>query len=154
MVSSAQTSSGTYKKTEFLPVRVDNRYQIGATAIIPGSEILTIRDKILLKSDYSFNYLSNSFSLSESLAYSIFDTIRIEYEAIFTSLTREYKKRELKSFIALSGEDTVKGFNGFENMLSPDNIFGAGMQKSGTLVRGFSFGTNKDLSLQSGLKLQ
>ncbi|MBK7868733.1 MAG: hypothetical protein IPJ75_18020 [Ignavibacteriales bacterium] len=28
------------------------------------------------------------------------------------------------------------------------------MQKSGTLVRGFSFGTNKDLSLQSGLKLQ
>lgn len=154
LFSVAQTSSGAYKKTELLPVRVDNRYQIDATAIIPGSEILTIRDKILLKSDYTFNYTLNSFSLSESLAYSIFDTIRIEYEAIYTSLTKEYKKRELKSFITLAGEDTIKGFKGFENFLSPDNIFGTGMQKSGTLVRGFSFGTNKDLSLQSGLKLQ
>ncbi|OQY76365.1 MAG: hypothetical protein B6D45_03850, partial [Ignavibacteriales bacterium UTCHB3] len=62
--------------------------------------------------------------------------------------------RELISFTTVAGEDTIKVFKGFESILSPDNIFGPNIQKSGTLVRGFTFGTNKDLSLQSGLKLQ
>ncbi len=38
--------------------------------------------------------------------------------------------------------------------LSPDAIFGSGMQKSGTIVRGFTVGTTKDFSLSSGLRLQ
>ncbi len=147
-------STSWYRHTELIPVKVSNRYEIAAPVIKEGSEILTIREKVLLPADYKFNYLSGTFSLSESLAYSIFDTIRIEYLTLFTTLSKVYKKRELISFTTLSGEDTVRGFKGFESLLNPDNIFGPNIQKSGTLVRGFTFGTNKDLSLQSGLKLQ
>ncbi|MBE0551636.1 MAG: hypothetical protein IH619_04575 [Ignavibacterium sp.] len=37
---------------------------------------------------------------------------------------------------------------------SPEAIFGADMQKSGTIVRGFTVATTKDFSLNSGLRLQ
>ncbi|MBT8382121.1 MAG: hypothetical protein KJO59_07170, partial [Ignavibacteria bacterium] len=36
----------------------------------------------------------------------------------------------------------------------PEAIFGPGIQKSGTLIRGFTVGTTKDFSLSSGLRLQ
>jgi hypothetical protein len=35
-----------------------------------------------------------------------------------------------------------------------DNIFGGNLQKSGSLVRGFTFGSNRDLSLSSGFRMQ
>lgn len=147
--------SGSYKiKVQYLPVKVSNKYELDATGVKPGSEIITIRDKVLLQTDYTIDYLTGFFSLSESLSYSIFDTLRIEYQALQSSLSKIYKKRELQSFVTLAGEDTIRGFKGFDSFLSPDNIFGQNIQKSGTLVRGFTFGTNKDLSLQSGLKLQ
>ena len=37
---------------------------------------------------------------------------------------------------------------------TPEDIFGPGLQKSGTLIRGFTVGTTKDFSLNSGLRLQ
>ncbi|MEJ2104336.1 MAG: hypothetical protein P8X47_07140, partial [Ignavibacteriaceae bacterium] len=37
---------------------------------------------------------------------------------------------------------------------TPETIFGPGIQKSGTLIRGFTVGTTKDFSLNSGLRLQ
>ncbi len=37
---------------------------------------------------------------------------------------------------------------------SLEDIFGPGLQKSGSLVRGFTIGSNRDLSLNSGLRLQ
>jgi hypothetical protein len=37
---------------------------------------------------------------------------------------------------------------------SLDDLFGANLQKSGSLVRGFTVGSNRDLSLTSGLRMQ
>ncbi len=37
---------------------------------------------------------------------------------------------------------------------SMDDIFGSNLQKSGSIVRGFTVGSNRDLSLNSGLRLQ
>ena len=37
---------------------------------------------------------------------------------------------------------------------APEAIFGPGIQKSGSIVRGFTVGTTKDFSLNSGLRLQ
>ena len=147
-------SSSWFRQTEVIPVKVSNRYEITAPTIKEGSEIITIRDRVLLPADYTIDYILGTFSLSETLAYSIFDTIKIEYLTLHTTLAKTYRKRELRSFTTMIGADTVRGFKGFDSFLSPDNIFGPNIQKSGTLVRGFTFGTNKDLSLQSGLKLQ
>ncbi|MFN3695489.1 MAG: hypothetical protein ACK4UV_10810, partial [Ignavibacterium sp.] len=50
--------------------------------------------------------------------------------------------------------DTLQTIRTEINPFSPENIFGSGIQKSGTIVRGFTVGTTKDFSLNSGLRLQ
>jgi hypothetical protein len=50
--------------------------------------------------------------------------------------------------------DTVRVTEITGGGLTPDAIFGSGIQKSGTLIRGFTVGTTKDFSLNSGLRLQ
>ena len=35
-----------------------------------------------------------------------------------------------------------------------ESIFGKRIEKSGSIIRGFSVGSNKDLTLQSGFRLQ
>ncbi|NUN08739.1 MAG: hypothetical protein HUU54_06130 [Ignavibacteriaceae bacterium] len=38
--------------------------------------------------------------------------------------------------------------------INAETIFGPGIEKSGSIIRGFTVGTNRDFSLQSGLRLQ
>ena len=38
--------------------------------------------------------------------------------------------------------------------LTSESIFGEGIQKNGTILRGFTVGTNKDFTVNSGLRLQ
>lgn len=38
--------------------------------------------------------------------------------------------------------------------INAETIFGSGIEKSGSIIRGFTVGTNRDFSLQSGLRLQ
>jgi hypothetical protein len=104
--------------------------------------------------DYQINYSTASFSLSDSLLYSIFDTIYITYETIKLSLQKEYKRRSLVIKYDEKLGDTVRVTEIEGGGLTPDAIFGPGIQKSGTLIRGFTVGTTKDFSLNSGLRLQ
>ena len=51
-------------------------------------------------------------------------------------------------------KDTIRVAKNESGGLTAESIFGAGMEKSGTLVRGFTVGTTKDFTLNSGLRLQ
>jgi hypothetical protein len=50
--------------------------------------------------------------------------------------------------------DTLQVIQSERGGFTPDAIFGSNMEKSGTLVRGFTVGTTKDFTLNSGLRLQ
>lgn len=103
--------------------------------------------------DYSFSYSSNTFALSQNLDYSIFDTIIVHYETIKLSLKKVYKNREMKPFFDASRNDSIYTVTQ-SRALTSESIFGSNIQKSGTLIRGFTIGSNKDLTLLSGLRLQ
>jgi hypothetical protein len=78
----------------------------------------------------------------------------ISYRFLPLQLQDVYRKRTLVTLAPpATGKDSlrvarpVRGF-------SMDDVFGQQLQKSGSIVRGFTVGSNRDLSLNSGLRLQ
>lgn len=137
-----------------IPINFLNKYELSETNIIPFTETIQLRGKILKTIDYDFHYHLSYFSLSDSLQYSIFDTLIVTYQAINIPLLKEYKKRTLVTRYDEEKKDTIKIPQSVLSSLSPESIFGSNIEKSGTLIRGFTVGTNKDFTLNSGLRLQ
>ena len=140
--------------TDTIPVNFNNYYTLSRISIVPHSEIIRLRNKILTDKQYNFSYKTNSFSLSDSLAYSIFDTLFVTYKSYNLGLKKNYKNRSLVVRYDKESGDTIRVATAEQQGFSAESIFGRGMQKSGTLVRGFTVGTNRDFSLNSGLRLQ
>jgi hypothetical protein len=140
--------------TDSLAINFQNVYQLSHIHVLPESEILILRERILSNSDYSIDYSSGYFKLSDTLAYSIFDTLIIKYKGLNIPLTKEYKKRSLVMKLDEETGDTLIVATSLASMFTPESIFGANLEKSGTLVRGFTVGTTRDFSLSSGLRLQ
>ncbi|NWF88232.1 MAG: hypothetical protein HXY50_02090, partial [Ignavibacteriaceae bacterium] len=135
-------------------INFSNKYGISQTNIIPFTESIKLRNKVLTKSEYYFNYEYSIFSLSDSIQYSMFDTLIVTYQSVNVPLLKEYKKRTLVMRYDEQLKDTIQLPQSLLTSLSPSSIFGSEMQKSGTLVRGFTVGTTKDFTLTSGLRLQ
>ena len=131
-----------------------NKYELSQINIIPFTETIQLRNRILTKSDYNFAYDRASFSLSDSLQYSIFDTLIVTYQAIKIPILKEYRKRSLITRYDEQRGDTIRVPQSVLSSFSPESIFGSNIEKSGTLVRGFTVGTTKDFTLNSGLRLQ
>lgn len=154
LTSFAQQNYNTITVRDTIPINFDNKYLLSALNIIPNSEIIILRGNILKKDDYSICYSTSQFTLSEALPYSIFDTLFVTYQSIRLGLQKEYKRRSL--FIKYDDQfgDTIRILTSGPGTFSSESIFGSGIQKSGTIVRGFTVGTTKDFSLNSGLRLQ
>lgn len=140
--------------TDSIPINFDNTYQISHVTILPGSEIISLRNKILNKGEYRIFYDKGYFTLADSLPYSIFDTLQITYNTLDLALKKEYKKRSLEIKYDEKFKDTIRVAKNETGGFSAEQIFGSGMEKSGTLVRGFTVGTTRDFTLNSGLRLQ
>ena len=140
--------------TDTIAINFHNHYSISQVNILPNSQSIYLKAKKLNPTDYSFKYSEGYFTLSDSLPYSIFDTLIVTYRSLKLSLKKEYKRRSLEIKYDERFGDTVSVLTSTSSGLSPDAIFGSGMQKSGTIVRGFTVGTTKDFSLSSGLRLQ
>ena len=152
-VSAQEISSGV-QVTDSIPVRFDNYYELSSVSIVPHSEIIRIRDRILQPGEYTLYPEKTAFSLSDTLPYSILDTVVITYLSHYSALKKEYRKRALEVVVDQYMKDTISLSRQVTNPYSSDAIFGSNIEKSGSIVRGFTIGTNKDLSLQSGLRLQ
>jgi hypothetical protein len=140
--------------TDTLQVNFDNLYKISQPAIIPFTETVKINGRLITKNDYYVSYATASFKLSDSLHYSIFDTLTITYLAVKLTLKKEYENRSLVYKFEQKSGDTLRVAQNESNQLSSESIFGSNIEKSGTIVRGFTVGTTKDFSLTSGLRLQ
>ncbi len=153
-LSFAQQKYYTAIVIDTLHVNFENVYQLSHPAIIPFTETVRINNRLLTGNDYRISYPTASITLSDSLHYSIFDTIYVTYQAVRLSLQKEYEKHSLVYKFEEKLGDTVRVIKNEQNALSPESIFGSGIEKSGTIVRGFTVGTTKDFSLSSGLRLQ
>lgn len=152
--SYSQVRSNYFVSVDTFKINFDNKYFISQTNILPNTEIIKLKNRILSKDAYSINYIKGFFSISDTVAYSIFDTLIISYLSLNIGIEKEYKKRSLV-FQENQNQNEIKAIVKTESKpLTAESIFGSRLQKSGTLVRGFTVGTNKDFSLKSGLRLQ
>ena len=71
----AQNQYNTVVAKDSIPISLNNEYSISSISIIPFTEKIVLRDSLLTRfEDYQFNYSTATFSLSDTLPYSIFDT--------------------------------------------------------------------------------
>jgi len=150
-----QNNYGIITVTDSIPINLDNEYQISNVSIIPFTETISLRGSVLVRDkDYDFFYSTAVFTLSDTLPYSIFDTLIVTYQTVRLGLKKEYRRRSLIVRYDEQRGDTIQVVKTEGTGFTPETIFGPGMQKSGTLIRGFTVGTTKDFTLNSGLRLQ
>lgn len=149
-----QISKNTFLATDTLRINFDNKYFISQVSIIPNTETIKLKERILEKDEYEFFYDDGYFKLSDTLSYSIFDTLVVTYLSYNLGLKKEYQRRSLVAKFDEQTGDTLQIVSTEISPFSTESIFGTGIQKSGTIVRGFTVGTTKDFSLNSGLRLQ
>lgn len=151
---SAQSDYNTITVTDTLLINFNNKYDLKSLSIVPFSEAVILKDKLLSTYDYTINYQRSYFSLSDSLSYSILDTLFISYKTVFLNYKKDYKRRSLVTRYDDKYADTLRVIEAVSLPLTSESIFGRGIQQSGSIVRGFSVGTTKDFTLDSGLRLQ
>lgn len=150
----AQDRYATVTVTDTFRINFENSYYFSAVSVKPFSEIITLRGRMLQRPDYSVNYQNGSFRLAGSVNYSIFDTLFVTYQAYSLGLKKLYQRRSLVLRFDDSASDTLMAVKEESARLSPEYFFGRDIQKSGSIVRGFSVGTTRDFTLTSGLRLQ
>lgn len=150
----AQNSLNTYSITDTFAVNIANRYKLSSIAIIPMTEKIVLDGRLLQREQYRISYADSEFSLADTVRYSLYDTIYITYSAVLTFLQKEYKRRELVYRYDETAQDTIRGFAQSGGSLTAEAIFGKGIQRSGSISRGFTIGSTRDFTLSSGLRLQ
>lgn len=131
-----------------------NSYKLKYFNIIPGSESVCLRGRNLGNGAYEINYSQLQFSLADSVMISVFDTIIVRYSSLLITLKQVYQKRTLVRRYDDILKDSVYVVSKGETLSVEESIFGKGIQRSGSIYRGFTVGTNRDFSLQSGMRLE
>ncbi|MCK9281062.1 MAG: hypothetical protein M0P71_10595 [Melioribacteraceae bacterium] len=110
--------------------------------------------KLFLLISLQLIFHSISFSQVDTTNISGKDSIIIEYDGNKLKLKNSYKRREklILNYTALSEEQKEKLLK--PTILNDKAIFGERLKKSGNLIRGITVGSNRDLNVNSGLRLQ
>lgn len=139
----------------------DSLIQLRHQFVVAGTDSLQLSSGRTLRSgiDYRLNHRFGTLALDSAMLSGILSdstsdkvvTIRYSY---FPFLFQEtYYKRKLVVLKDSTGKDSIS-ISRPRAAFNVDDIFGQNLQKSGSLVRGFTVGSNRDLSLNSGLRLQ
>ncbi len=109
--------------------------------------------------DYLFDSRTGGLLVGERLRQQLQDsgdTLRFTatYSALPLDIPRTVYSRKLITITDSTGAEQTLTERADGGGLTATNIFGKDFQRSGSITRGITVGTNRDLSLESGLRLQ
>ena len=135
----------------------DSIYVLPHMFVAAGTDTLVLDSTVVLKreTDYllferhgSVRFLPPFWQKSAGMRV---PAVSIRFRYFPFTLRDVYARREI--VVVRDSTDTLRVARPVSSF-SLDDIFGGNLQKSGSLFRGFTVGTNRDLSLSSGLRLQ
>jgi hypothetical protein len=140
--------------------RLDTSYSLPHTFLLEGSENILLDSLHALRRgvDYEIQYFRGMIVFRPERLASVFadsssHSIRVTYEILPFALRREYSLRHVTVSKDSAGGVT-RSVQPSLTRFSMEDVFGSGLQKSGSIFRGLTIGTNRDLTLNSGFRLQ
>lgn len=149
-------------ETSLSPTELDSVISLPHPFIAANSETLTIDDSFRLESgrhysiDYRWGIVRFTRLLQDSLGRidsTWYYKVEVRYAYFPFNFRDSYFRRQVLVMRDSVGRDTLKIVRPTQ-AFTLDEIFGGDLQKSGSIVRGITVGTNRDLSLNSGLRMQ
>lgn len=123
--------------------------QLDSLTIFPNSMRVFCGTNSLSRDSYFLDPTTARFVLNTSCS----DSIRIEYRVLPLDLTKVYGSRDTSIIYTENKGDREKYL--IQNTYTVTDVFGgAGLNKSGSISRGVSFGNNQDLGVNSTLNLE
>ena len=139
-------------------VQADTSLQLSHDIIIPNSESVYLDSLKLNKpTDYSIEYSTGRvhITLHQKIDFKLHECIIVIFYNFlpFSFQTLYRHKNYLVHHDSITNRTTTI-VNTTSTSGPLDNVFGNELQKSGSIFRGFTVGTNRDLTLNSGFRLQ
>ena len=140
----------------------DSAIQLPHQFVVEGSDTVVIgEDRLLVRDrDYTIDYRLGRIRLDSALVGTLLPgradvtlTVTVTYSYLPFMFQESYARRSLVVVPDTAARDTLRIARKTQPISTAD-IFGPNLQKSGSLVRGFTVGSNRDLSPTSGLRLQ
>jgi hypothetical protein len=129
---------------------LDEPRQLPDSLLIEGSEQITLYDSLLVRDrDYRIDYLRGIIRFTRTLSLS--DTAQAQYQ-VFPFRLRTSYFHSLRT--VLPGQLAADSSKKTTPLTDPSAFDTGTLRKSGTLVRGITIGSDRDLTVQSGLNLQ
>lgn len=141
----AQEGSLRTKKLAY----TDTIIRLDTLSIYPNSFRLRCGNE-LISAD---NYMLNSAAAQLKISLPCSDSLSVEYRVFPFDLSKNYQLRDT-SFIYYKEELDRDKFLITTNDITEDLFGGSGLNKSGSISRGISFGNNQDLGINSTLNLE
>jgi hypothetical protein len=138
----------------------DSTYSLGYEFIVTGSEsVLLDSSRVLQRGrEYDIQYRTGALSLRSAwirgiLADSSSHTLFISFDRFPFAFRPLYTLRE---FIPVkdSADRLTRKVESSATRFTMEDVFGTGLQKSGSIFRGLQVGSNRDLTLNSGFRMQ
>jgi hypothetical protein len=138
-----------------------------STVLLPNQFIAAGSDTVLLDStrvlkrgvDYSIGYRFGTVRLSKAFVDTMLNRSAESHRVVITyryfpfTFRDVYAHRTLTILKDSTGHDSLRVAKRASSF-NIDDIFGSNLQKSGSIVRGFTVASNRDLTLNSGLRMQ
>jgi hypothetical protein len=138
----------------------DTLYRLPYEFIVANSERVLVDSTRQLRrgGDYRIDYRTGTIILTPRLVSDLAkDTVRhtvtVYFRALPLHFKREYSLHHLEIRRDSLGQKKSYLVESSPQLFS-DDFFGPGLRKSGSIVRGFTIGSNRDLSLNSGFRMQ
>ena len=157
----ASDSESRVRKVVVFPLSLSDSVVVLPHRFLVQGSVKVIFDStaVLLEGrDYFFQSARGIVSIRKELiagvlADSARHTMDIEYERLTFSLKTNYSLHSLLP----SGDSTFHSSSNryvVSRGFSAEDVFGPGLQRSGSIIRGLTVGSNRDLTLNSGFRLQ
>jgi len=124
---------------------------LDSLSIVPQSEILYINDELLNSTSYEIDYETSLLKVKDLSILS--KKVKISYRVLPVSFTSSYEHKkmgQIEKYDPVSKNPFL-----FEYVPATEDVFYLnGLNKSGSISRGVTFGNNQDLAVNSNLNLQ